>query len=126
MIKHKRVTLVPVGADGSAVDSVAVSHGKHGFIRAIKVDFQNQPATADLTITDGYGNVLFTNTSSNTDIALKNCANPGIDEGGAASAATDGASGGWGYISGFTVAVAQGDGQTSGDEKIIVDMLVEE
>lgn len=126
-IQHKRVRLSPIGADGAAaVTSDVICKGKHGFIRAIKVDYQNLPATTDIVITDGYGNVLFTRTSSATDIAFSPCGRPGVDETGAATAATDGVSGGFPFISGFSIAVAESDGQTSGDEKLVIDFLVEE
>ena len=126
MLKHKRLILKPAGADGSAVASGTVSVGKHGLVRAIKVDYQNQPATVDIVVTDGYGNTIFTRTSSATDIALSPCGQPGVDEAGGATAATDGVSGGWPFISGLYFAVAQGDGQTSGDEKIVIDLIVDE
>jgi hypothetical protein len=126
MLKHKRLILKPAGADGAAVATGSFSVGKHGLVRAIKVDYQNQPVTTDITLTDGYGNVLFTRTSSATDIALSPCGRPGVDEAGGATAATDGVSGGWPFISGVYAAVAEGDGQTSGDEKIVIDLIVEE
>ncbi len=126
MLKRKRLVLKPAGADGSATASTTFSVGKSGFVRAIKVDYQNQPATTDITFVDGYGNTIFTRANSATDIALSPCGSPGVDEGGAATAATDGVGGGWAFLSGVTVSVAQGDGQTSGDEKIVIDMIVEE
>ena len=126
MLKHKRLVLKPAGADGSAAAAASFSVGKHGFIRSLAIDYQNQPATTDILIKDGYGNTLFTRTSSATDIAMSNCGRPGVDETGAATAATDGVGGGFPFISGCYVTVAEGDGQTSGDEKIVIDLIVEE
>ena len=127
-IRLRQVTLVPTGADGSAVATATLSIGRPCIVRFIKVDYQNQPATVDLLIKDGTtsGATLFTNTSSNTDVAFKPVGMPGVDEGGAATAATDGLAGGWPVPSGaLFFDVAQGDGQTSGNEAVVIDLLVE-
>lgn len=127
MIRKHRVTLSPVGADGSAVITQTLSLGRPGFVRAIAVDYQNQPATTDLTIkADSVSGVaLLTRSNSATDIAASPVAQPGVDETGAATAATDVGSGGWPFGTGLYFDVAQGDGQTSGNEKIVVDLWLE-
>lgn len=126
-IAYKRYTLVPTGADGSAATTATLMAGKAGFVRALAIDYQNQPATTDILIKDSTtaGATLFTRTNSNTDVALTPVAMPGIDEAGAATAATDVGSGGFPFRRGLFVSVAQGDGQTSGDEKIVLELLVE-
>lgn len=126
-IRNYRRTLRPVGADGSAVVTKLVGINHPGFLRAIAIDYQNQPATTDILVkadnTDGA--TLFTRTSSNTDLALTPVAMPGVDEGGAATAATDVGSGGFPFKRDLFIDVAQGDGQTSGNEAIVIDLLVE-
>ena len=122
-IRHRRVTLAPAGADGSAVATATLSIGRPCFVRAIKVDYQNQPATTDLFIKDGStsGTTLFTNTSSNTDIGFQPVGMAGVDEAGTATDVS-----GWPVPSGaLFFDVAQGDGQTSANEKLVIDLLVE-
>lgn len=120
---HKQITLAPVGADGSAVATRQVSLPRPGYISHVKVDYQNQPNTTDIVIyrDDVNGAAMLTLTSSNTDIAAAAVGRPGIDEANGASAATDGMAGGYFFHNGFYIDVAQGDGQTSGDEKIVFD-----
>jgi len=127
MIRKHRVTLSPAGVDGSAVITSTLTVGRPGFVRAIAVDYQNQPATTDVVIKadSASGVTLFTRTNSATDIAASPVAMPGVDEGGAATAATDVGSGGWPFGTGLYFDVAQGDGQTSGDEKIVIDLWLE-
>jgi hypothetical protein len=126
-IIRKSITVAPVGADGSAVATATILAGQAGFVRAIAIDYQNQPTTTDILIKDSTtsGATLFTRTSSNTDLALTPVAMPGIDEAGAATAATDVGSGGWPFLRGLFIDVAQGDGQTSGNEKIVFTFLIE-
>jgi hypothetical protein len=50
---------------------------------------------------------------------------PGQDETGAATAATDLGSGGWPFGTGLFFDLAQGDGQTSGNEKVVIQVWVE-
>ena len=50
---------------------------------------------------------------------------PGIDEAGAATAATDVGSGGMPFGTGLFFDLAQGDGQTSGNERVVIDVWVE-
>jgi len=122
-VKHWRVELRPVGADGSAVATAWLRTGA-ARITHIAVDYQNQPATTDLLIYDTLGGTAyFGNSNSATDIPVRGVATPGaLDEGSAVTAATDGVDGGWFVKDGLYFDVAQGDGQTSGDEVIIVDV----
>lgn len=123
-----RVDLYPVGADGSAVVVRTVPLPFAGAIRAIAVDYQNQPATTDLVIkaNDSAGATLFTATNTATDIGPSPLGDPlAVDEGGAAVAATDGTDGGSFFTRGLYFDVAQGDGQTSGDERIVVDLWLD-
>lgn len=126
MIRKRRVALRPVGADGSAVITATLTLGRPGFLKAISVDYQNQPATVDLVIKadSTAGATLFTATSTNTDIVGKNLATNGLSEVNAASAAAD-TQHGYPFGTGLFFDVAQGDGQTSGDELINVDVWVE-
>lgn len=127
-IIHRRVELSPVGADGAAVVTYSLDTGP-AVIRCLAVDYQNQPATTDLVIrsNDASGDVLFTASNTATDIIPRPVTmTGGIDEAGAAIAATDGTAGGMPVKSGIYFDVAQADGQTSGDEVIIVDVWYEE
>lgn len=126
-IKHIQRTVRPVGVDGSALATTTVNVNHAGIIRAIGIDYQNQPATTDILIKaeSTTGATLFTRSNSNTDLALTPVAMPGIDEGGAATAATDVGSGGWPFKRNIFIDVAQGDGQTSGNEAIVFDFIVE-
>ena len=123
------VTMIPIGADGSAVDTrtVRTKYNTAGVVRAIAVDYQNQPATTDLVIkADGTsGTTLFTSTNNATDHALSPVGMPGVNETNAALAATDASDGGWPFKRSLFIDVAQGDGQTGGDEKIIVDLWID-
>lgn len=127
-IRTKTITLRPVGADGSAVATYRLSLGRPGVVRFIDVDYQNQPATTDLVIKrdTSAGDTVFTRSNSATDIDAQPVGQPGIDEGGAATAATDGLSGGWAFSSGLYFDVAQGDGQTSGNEAIVIKLWIEQ
>lgn len=127
MIRKHRVTLTPVGVDGSAVDTATLTIGRPGFVRAIAVDYQNQPVTTDVVIKadSASGVTLFTRTSSATDIAAAPVGMAGVDETGAATAATDLGAGGWPFGTGLYFSVAEGDGQTSGDEAVVIDVWLE-
>lgn len=128
-VKFDRVDLVPLGADGSATVTQTRRYGNAGVIRAIKVDYQNQPATCDLTITadplaDGSGGqLLFTRTDSGTDIAVSPVGMAGGNETNAALAATDASDGGWPFKGTLKFVVAQGDG--GGTDKIVVDLWID-
>ena len=122
-IVHRRVELRPVGADGSAVATYTLGTGP-GIVRALAIDYQNQPATTDLLIkADNLnGATIFTRANSATDLALSPVGTTAVDEGRAATAATDAFDGGFPVRAGLYFDVAQGDGQTSGDERIIIDV----
>lgn len=120
--KYIKKVLAPVGADGSAAASAVVAKGNKGSIVALSIDYQNQPVTTDVTITDGAGHTVFSRADSATDVAWSPTGDTGIDEGGAASAGVD--QPGLHFSGGLTIAVAQGDGQTSGDEKVVVELLL--
>lgn len=119
-VRVKQVTVRPVGVDGSAVATKYVETGP-AIITHLGVDYQNQPSTTDILIKADTtsGATLGTITSANTDIVGKPVGMPGIDEGNAVLAATDASVGGWAVEKGIFIDVAQGDGQTSGDEKIV-------
>lgn len=124
-IRRKQFTLTPVGADGAAVATLQWTLGRPGFVRALKIDYQNQPVTTDIVVTADSvsGPTVFTRASSNTDLALTSVAAPGVDEGGAATAGTDVA--GFPFLSGLYFDLAEGDGQTAGNEKVVIDVLYE-
>jgi hypothetical protein len=126
-VKYVTVTSYPVGADGAAVDTKTVRLGSPGIIRAIKVDYQNQPATTDILIKaeNTSGTTLFTRTSSATDIALSPVGMPGVNESNAALAATDASDGGWPVKGAIFIDVAEADGQTGGDEKIVFEFWID-
>lgn len=123
---HRQVIVKPVGADGSAA-AVATVKTPPGRLVGYAIDYQNQPATTDVLIkTDNFdGATVATHTNNATDITLRPCGTTAVDEGRAATAATDGFNGGYPIRSGIFIDVAQGDGQTSGDEAIVFDFFVE-
>lgn len=127
LLHWERVTLRPVGADGSAVDTKTVRLARAGVVMGIAVDFANQPATTDLTLkaedTNGY--TMFASANSATDLGPTPVALGliGIDEANGALAATDGSAGGCPFKNGVFLDVAQGDGfGGSGNEEIFVDL----
>jgi hypothetical protein len=128
-VEHRQVTLFPVGADGSAAVSRRLRFARAGVVRAIKVNYTNQPATTDLVIKgdvldDGSGGTtLLTLTNVNTDIALSPVGMPAVNESNAATAATDATDGGWPFKKNLFIDVAQGDG--GGVDNIVVDLFVE-
>jgi hypothetical protein len=127
-IVHRRVELRPVGADGSAAVVASLGTGP-AVLRFIAVDYQNQPATTDIVVKsdDANGDTLLTLTSQNTDIAPRPVSlTAGVDEGAAALAATDGSAGGMPVRQGLYFSLAEGDGQTSGDEVVVIDVWYEE
>lgn len=126
-VDYIKRTLYPVGADGSAVVTDTVRLAKAGVLAALAIDFQNQPATTDVTIKadDSSGQTLFTSANSATDLAPTLLGRPGADEAGAATAATDGTAAGSFFKTGLYIDVAQADGQTSGNEIIVVEFWVE-
>lgn len=125
----ERVTLRPLGADGSAVDSKTVRFARAGVVVGLAVDFANQPATADLTIkaedTNGY--TMFASANSATDLGPVPVALGiiGIDEANGALAATDGSAGGAPFKNGVFVDLAQADNfDGAGNEEVFVDLWI--
>jgi len=116
------------GADGTGAVTRLVRLGNAGVLAAIAVDYQNMPATTDLVISaDGAsGNVLFTNTSSVTDLAPTLLGAPGFDEAGGASAATDGTECGLAFQGALYFDVAQADIFTSSNEKIVIECWIDD
>jgi hypothetical protein len=116
------------GADGSGAVTRSVPLGSAGVLAAIAVDYQNTPSTADILIkadnTDGV--TLHSRASSQTDLAPTLLGSPGADEGTAASAATDGTECGLAFKTGLFVDVAQTDAFTSSDERIILEMWIDD
>jgi hypothetical protein len=91
------------------------------------IDYQNQPATTDVLVkADNFdGATINTRTNTATDLALSPVGTTAVDEARGATAATDAFSGGFPIRKGIFIDVAQGDGQTSGDELIIFDFWIE-
>lgn len=120
-LHRRKVIIKPVGADGAAVGSAEV-HGRAGILRAVGIDYQNQPATTDVLIKENStaGRTLFTNADSNTDIPLQSVSTEGLDEVGAAAHPA-----GIAFYDGLWIDVEDGDGQTSGNEAVVVTLLVE-
>lgn len=117
------------GADGSGVASTILRLGGPGVLAAVAVDFQNMPATTDLTITADdatTGTALFTSTNSLTDLAPSLIGRPGLDEAVAATAATDGTECANGFKNQLVVAMADADIFTSSNEKIVVEMWIDD
>jgi hypothetical protein len=128
VVKHRLVELRPVGVDGSAIVTRALYTGP-ARITHLAIDYQNQPVTTDLLIkADGTGGAtLFTRSNSATDLAVSTLGTPAaVDEGRAVTAATDGVEGGFFVSAGLFFDVAQGDGQTTGDERILIDVWYQE
>ena len=123
-----KLDLYPVGADGSAVVTRSVPLGNAGVLSAIAVDYINQPATTDILIkADGTsGMILHSRASSQTDLGPTLLGSPGADEAINATAATDGTECGLMFRNGLFVDVAQGDGQTSGNEHLLIEMWIDD
>lgn len=116
------------GADGSGVVTRTVDFHGAGNLLAVALDFQNTPAGADVVIKadSTSGLALFTSTDSQTDLAPTLIGRPGMDEATNASAATDGTGAGNVFKRGLFVDVAQTDAFTSQNEKIILELWVEQ
>lgn len=127
MIRKRRITLSPAGSAGSAVATGTITLGRPGFVRAIAVDYTSQASTADLVIKadSSSGATIFTKANNATDIAATPVGMPGMDEGGAATAATDIGSGGFPFGSGLYFDVAQADPSTANAKDIVVDVWIE-
>lgn len=132
MIRRKVITLNPTGADGSAAATALLTLSRPAVVRFIDVDYTSQANTTDLVIKadSSTGNTIFTNTNGNTDITARPVGMPGIDEGGAATAATDGLSGGWPVYNGIYVSIAQANASTvtngAGNKSIVVKLWIEQ
>lgn len=125
-VRRKQVTLRPTGSAGSATATLQWTTGYPGVVRFIKVNYgSGVPATTDLVIKadNSDGRTLFTKTDNTTDIELTPVGMPGIDEGGAAVAATDSSSGGFPFLSGLYFDIAQADPYVNSTDEIIIDIL---
>ncbi len=117
------------GADGTGAATYTYRHGKAGHLAAIALDFQNMPATTDLTIYADEattGAALFTGTSSATDLAPSIIGRPAFDEAINAGAATDGTEGCNAFFGQLVFVLAEGDIFTSGNEKIVVECWIDD
>lgn len=116
------------GADGSGAWTGTIDMGGPGVLAALALDYQNMPNTSDIILradaSDGY--VIYTDTNRNTDLAPTLVGRPGADEAAAASAATDGTEAGNAYQKGLYFSLAQADAFTSGDEKIIMELWIDD
>lgn len=129
VLRYERVSLYPVGADGSAVVVKTLRLNGAGVLRALTIDYQNQPVTTDIIIKadNTNGDTLFSRASSATDITIPvGIGLIGIDEAVGALAATDASAGGQPFKTGLYIDVAQGDGQTGGDEIIYLGLWIEQ
>ena len=122
-LRYEVVTLISqTGADGSGACTQLLNLQGAGVLIGVEVDFQNQPATTDLVIKadSTTGDTLFTSTNSNTDFGPSALGTVAIDEGLAATAATDGVAGGQPFRTGLFFDQAQADAFTSSNEKTLV------
>jgi predicted RecA/RadA family phage recombinase len=127
ILRYEVVELVAQsGADGAGAVTRTFNYNGAGNLLGIQIDYQNTPAGADLVIKadSSAGDTLLTRTSSQTDIGPLAVGGPGLDETGAASAATDGLAGGFVFSRGLYYSVAESDAFTSGNEKIVVHTWV--
>lgn len=116
------------GADGAGVVTRTVDFHGAGNLVALALDFQNEPATTDVVIKadNTSGLTLFTSANSLTDLAPSLLGRPGMDETAAATAATDGTGAGNVFKRGLFIDVADADAFTSSNEKIILELWVEQ
>jgi hypothetical protein len=127
-IRRKQFVLQPAGAAGSAVATQQYSTGRPGILRFIKIDYgSGVPATSDIVIKrdDSSGATVLTRTSSTTDVGPIAVGTAGMDEAQAASAATDGLSGGIPFTSGLYIDVAQADPYADSTDEITIDFYWE-
>jgi hypothetical protein len=124
-----QITLVAQsGADGTGAVTRSVDLHGAGSLAAVALDFQNMPATTDVVIKadNTNGVALFTSTSSLTDLAPSLVGRAGGDEANAATAATDGTEGANCFKRGLFIDVAQADIFTSGNEKIVTELWIDD
>lgn len=122
---YVRVDLVSQsGADGAGAATQFVNFGNAGVLAAVALDFQNMPATTDITLRadTATGPTLFASTNSATDLAPSLLGNPGGDEAAAASAATDGTEAGTFFRKGIHITMAEADAFTSSNEKVVIEL----
>lgn len=128
MIKCYSFTLAPTGADGAAVATKRLGLAHGGMLRAISVDYQNQPVTTDIVVYDGddnTGEAMFTLTSTNTDVPKTVLTTENAKTEDNTGATANAGFGGIPFERNIFVDLAQGDGQTSGNEKVVMRLWVE-
>lgn len=124
-----QATLVSqTGADGTGAESLTLPLQGAGNLAAVALDFQNMPATSDITIKadDTNGVALFTSTNSATDLAPSCLGRPAIDEVNTAAFTVDGVEGGSCFRSGLFIDMAQADIFTSSNEKVIIELWIDD
>jgi hypothetical protein len=117
------------GADGTGAATKTVRLGNAGVLSAVALDFQNMPATTDVVVRADEattGLALFRSDNSLTDLAPSLVGRPGADEGNAATAATDGTESGNGFAQGLVVELTGADIFTSGDEKVVTELWIDD
>lgn len=127
-IRQKRFTAQPAGAAGSAVYTEQWTPGRPGIVRFVYVNYgSGVPATTDVVINrdNSSGTAVLTRTSSTTDVGPIAVGTAGMDEAAAASAATDGLSGGIPFTSGLYLDVAQADPYADSTDEVVIDVFWE-
>lgn len=126
---HRQARITTTGSAGSATGSAYIPLPP-GRITHVKVDYHASAAATTDTVfkvdglSDGStGTTILTLTNTVTDIPIRALGQPAaVDEGNAATAATDGVEGGAFVKNGLSIAVAQGDALT---DCVIVDIWYE-
>ena len=119
---HRKVLLRPVGVDGSAVATAQVATPP-GRLVAYKADFTSQPATVDTLLkADTADGVTIKTLADATDKVLFPLGTTARKSTDAATSAVDAFGGGFPIRSGVFIDIAQGDGQTTGDETVEIDL----
>lgn len=126
---HRRVAVTTVGSAGAAVGSSFIPLPPCRLTH-VKVDFDAAHAATSDTLfkvdglSDGStGTTILTLTDTTTDIPIRALGQPAaVDEGRAATAATDGVEGGAFIKSGLAITVAQGDAL---DPTLVADLWFE-
>lgn len=117
---HKKVVLIPAGADGSAVATAQVAMPPCRLI-AYSADFTNQPATIDtLFKADTADGVTIKTLADATDMALFPVGTTAMKSDAAVTSAVDAFSGGFPLRSGLFIDVAQADG--GGTDNVVIDL----
>lgn len=116
------------GSDGSGAWTGTINLGGPGVLAAVAHDYQNTPATADIILKADAsdGPTLWSRASSQTDLAPTLIGGIGADEAAAASAATDGTECGNAFQKGIYFDLAQSDAFTSGNEKIVTELWIDD